>query len=151
MNYTVTIFYKISVFLYTRCNWSITVLYLRNRKHFPCFTVMETRVEVRVNKKLKWEYEPVGRVLSFEFQTFTSFEFSQTSCALNPTKHCCSHVLNACFKRKFFLFICDINISAKEHSPSVRVFATFFPSLTTFRVFISQHIIYKHGKPFYTS
>ena len=31
-------------------------LYLRNRKHFPCFdTVVETRVEVWANEKLKWK------------------------------------------------------------------------------------------------
>ena len=35
---------------------------LRNRKHFPCFhTVIETRVEVWENEKLKWEHEPVLR------------------------------------------------------------------------------------------
>ena len=43
---------------------------VRNRKHFPCFhTVIETRVEVWENEKLKWE-QPTGRV----FQRY--FEFS---------------------------------------------------------------------------
>ena len=36
---------------------------LRNRKHFPCFhTVIETRVEVWEEDKLKWGHKPVGRV-----------------------------------------------------------------------------------------
>ena len=54
--------------------------YLRNRKHFPCFhTVIETRVEVWENEKLKWEHEPVGRV----FPRY--FEFSQTSTSVSIT------------------------------------------------------------------
>ena len=36
-------------------------IYLRNRKHFRCFhTVIETRVEVWENEKLKWEHEDKG-------------------------------------------------------------------------------------------
>ena len=53
-------------------------LSLRNRKQFPCFhTVIETRVEVWENEKLKWEYEPVGRVFP------RNFEFSQTSTSVS--------------------------------------------------------------------
>ena len=37
--------------------------YLKNRKHFACFhTVIETRVEVWENKKLKWKHKPTGQV-----------------------------------------------------------------------------------------
>ena len=54
----------------------LSVFYLRNRKYFPCFhTVIETRVEVWENEKLKWEREHAGRVFPryFEFsKTFTS-------------------------------------------------------------------------------
>ena len=54
--------------------------FLRNRKHFPCFhTVIETRVEVWENEKLKWEHEPVGRVFP------RNFEFSQTSTSVSIT------------------------------------------------------------------
>ena len=53
---------------------------LRNRKHFPCFhTVIETRVEVWENEKLKWENEPVGRVFS------RNFSFSQTCTSVSTT------------------------------------------------------------------
>ena len=56
---------------------------LRNRKHFPCFhTVVETRVDVWENEKLKWEHEPIGRVFPryFEFsQTFTSVSITYGS------------------------------------------------------------------------
>ena len=48
--------------------------HLRNRKYFPCFpTVIETRVEVWENEKLKWEREPVERVFP------RNFEVPQTS------------------------------------------------------------------------
>ena len=50
----------------------ILYLHLRNRKHFPRFhTVIETRVEVWENEKLKWEREPVMRV--FQFHAISSF------------------------------------------------------------------------------
>ena len=60
------------------------VYHLGNRKHFPCLpTVIETRVEVWENEKLKWEHKPVGRVFPH------NFEFSQTSTSvsINVCKH----------------------------------------------------------------
>ena len=58
--------------------------HLRNRKHFPCFpTVLETRVEVWENEKLKWEHEPVGRV----FQRNSKFSETFTSVSITVCKH----------------------------------------------------------------
>ena len=54
--------------------------HLRNRKHFPCsHTVIETRVEVWENAKLKWEHGPAGRVFP------RNFEFFQTSTSVSIT------------------------------------------------------------------
>ena len=86
------------------CEWMnsstclTTYVELRSRKHFPCFhTVIETRVEVWENEKLKWEHEHAGRV----FPRY--FEFSQTSTSISITvsKH-----------GKCFLFLnCDFSNS----------------------------------------
>ena len=39
------------------------ILYLRNRKHFPCFyRVIETRVEVWEKREIAWEHEHEVRV-----------------------------------------------------------------------------------------
>ena len=47
---------------------------------FPCFhTVIETRVKVWENVKLKWEHEPVGQVFP------RNFEFSQTCTSVSIT------------------------------------------------------------------
>ena len=56
------------------------ILYLRNRKHFLCFhTVIETRVKVWEDEKLKSEHEPVGR----EFPR--NLKFFQTSTSVSIT------------------------------------------------------------------
>ena len=58
--------------------------HLRNRKHFPCFhTVLETRVEVWENEKLKWEHKPVVRV----FQRNSKFSQTFTSVSITVCKH----------------------------------------------------------------
>ena len=56
-------------------------LWLRNRKHFPCFhTVIAIQVEVWENEKLKWEHE---HILWLVFPR--NFEFSQTSTSVSIT------------------------------------------------------------------
>ena len=53
---------KVSTFIYKRKISGLSSP-LRNRKYFPSsLTVIETRVEVWENEKLKWEHEPVGLV-----------------------------------------------------------------------------------------
>ena len=59
-------------------------LYLRNRKHSPCFyTVIETRVEVWENEKLKWEHESRTASASTLFRVLQNFD----ECLYNAWEH----------------------------------------------------------------
>ena len=56
----------------------LSYYHLRNRKHFPCFhTVIETRVEVWENVKLKWEYARSARMASVSITISSSSKLSQ--------------------------------------------------------------------------
>jgi hypothetical protein len=50
------------------------MLYLRNRKHFPCFhRVIKTRVEVWEKREIPWEHEHEVRVFLPNFELWKSF------------------------------------------------------------------------------
>ena len=45
------------------------IMYLRNRKHFPCFyRVIETRVEVWEKREIPWEHKQEVRVFPHNFE-----------------------------------------------------------------------------------
>ncbi len=49
-------------------------IYLRNRKHFPCFyRVIETRVEVLEKREIAWEHEHEVRVFPRNFEFLPNF------------------------------------------------------------------------------
>ncbi len=49
-------------------------LFLRNRKHFPCFyRVIETRVEVWEKREIAWEHEHEVRVFPRNFEFLPNF------------------------------------------------------------------------------
>ena len=49
-------------------------IYLRNRKHFPCFyRVIETRVEVWEKREIAWEHEHKVRVFPRNFEFLPNF------------------------------------------------------------------------------
>ncbi len=49
-------------------------IYLRNRKHFPCFyRVIETRVEVWEKREIAWEHEHEVRVFPRNFEFLPNF------------------------------------------------------------------------------
>ncbi len=52
----------------------ISIFYLRNRKHFPCFyRVIETRVEVWEKREIAWEHEHEVRVFPRNFEFLPNF------------------------------------------------------------------------------
>ena len=49
-------------------------VYLRNRKHFPCFyRVIETRVQVWEKREIAWEHEHEVRVFPRNFEFLPNF------------------------------------------------------------------------------
>ncbi len=55
------------------------IVYLRNRKHFPCFyRVIETRVEVWEKREIAWEHEHEVRVFPRNFDRNTCGSLGET-------------------------------------------------------------------------
>ena len=87
-----TLAFRLKFVYQIKIGCSCFIYHLRNGKHFPRFDiVIETRVEVWENEKLKWEHEPVGRVFP------SHLELSETSTSVSITHGNREKMFSICF------------------------------------------------------